>query len=356
MDRYSEAFERMVDLRVKNSSKKNYKAKLNRIKIFLLEKYPEVVDNQNEIIVPMSEDVTMKLFGWLSSNKELAKKGRSRAQLQVEVDVEIENDNLSDSSEDSDGEVDIFAERSVTIASNTMQGYKSALVWYYKEKKVDFPVSLGQTIDNFITGYKKQIADKKLNGVMKTSEGKLPLSFTSYSDICFHLATLKPTGRKSPFNEGIFGWSFMVLCWNMIARSISVSSLMLEHFGWVDDCTTVTVAKHKGDQTGEGLSNMKHVYANPTKPHICPILSLAIYIWCTQRNAQENHRLYSGKPEGRFSKILKQILINLPEEHHLCADIKDIGTHSNRKGAGTYVLSLCGMSAVQVYLRAGTFT
>ncbi len=46
MDRYTEAFERMVDLRVKDSSKRNYKAKINRIKIFLLEKYPEMLDNQ----------------------------------------------------------------------------------------------------------------------------------------------------------------------------------------------------------------------------------------------------------------------------------------------------------------------
>jgi hypothetical protein len=352
MDRYTEAFERLVDLRVKESSKKNYKAKINRIKIFLLEKCPEMLDAHNDIVLPMSEEITMKLFGWLSSNTDLAKKGRRR----TEVEIEDENDNESDISEDSGDEVDIFAERSVTIASNTMQGYKSALIWYYKEKKVDFPTSISQSVETFITGYKKQIADKKLQGVMKTSEGKLPLSFKIYSDICFHLATLKPSGKRSPFNEGIFGWTFMILCWNMIARSISVSALMLEHFGWIDDSMTIIVAKHKGDQTGDGLSNLKHVYANPTKPHICPILSLAVFIWCTQRNAQENHRLFRGKPEGRYSKILRQVLTNLPASHHLCADIRDIGTHSNRKGAGTYmyVLSLCDMSAVQVYLRAGT--
>lgn len=114
---------------------------------------------------------------------------------------------------------------------------------------------------------------------------------------------------------------------------------------------TVTISKHKGDQTGEGLSNLKLTYANPTQPHICHVLSIAVYIWCTQRNAQDNHRLYRGQLQGRFSKILRQVLSNLPADHHLCADMKVIGTHSNRKGAGTYILALCDMSAVQVYLR-----
>lgn len=168
----------------------------------------------------------MKLFGWLSSTTNLAKKGRRGANAQAN----IESGDESDNSYESDDEVDIFAERSITIAANTMQGYKSVLIWYYKENKVDFPASMNHNIDNFIMGYKKQIADKKLQGVMKTSEGILPLSFKNYGDICLQLATLRPNGRKSPFNEGIFGWCFMVFCWNIIARSISVGSLMLEHF------------------------------------------------------------------------------------------------------------------------------
>lgn len=85
------------------------------------------------------------------------------------------------------------------------------------------------------------------------------------------------------------------------------------------------------------------------------MLSIAVCIWCTQRNARDNHSLYRQKSQGRFSKMLRQVLSNLPADHHLCADIKDIGTRSNRKGAGTYVLALCEMFAVQGYLRAGKF-
>jgi hypothetical protein len=41
---------------------------------------------------------------------------------------------------------------------------------------------------------------------------------------------------------------------------------------WGGDCVKIKIAKHKGDQTGEGIGNEKHVYANPYNPAICPIL------------------------------------------------------------------------------------
>ena len=141
----------------------------------------------------------------------------------------------------------------------------------------------------------------------------------------------------------------MTLSWNMIARSISVGSLMLEHFDWKDDCLNIKVAKSKSDQTGEGLSNIKHVFANPENPAVCPILSLAVYIWCTQQNPRVASKLYIGKN----SESLKDIIAIVPDVDALGAELEDIGTHSNRKGSGTYVLSLHNVSAVQVYLRAG---
>lgn len=87
---------------------------------------------------------------------------------------------------------------------------------------------------------------------MKTREGKMPLSFKSYSDICMQLAIFKPVGKRSPFSDGVFGWNFMTRCRNMIARSISVTSLLLEHFGWIDDCMTITI-KYKGETNGRRL-------------------------------------------------------------------------------------------------------
>jgi hypothetical protein len=132
---------------------------------------------------------------------------------------------------------------------------------------------------------------------------------------------------------------------------------MLQHVDWREDCLVITLAKHKGDQSGEGLSNEKHIYANPLNPSICPILALAVLIFCTHRGQSTRlQQLYNGKnSEQRFGKILK-VILNLIDSQliTLGANVGDIGTHSNRKGAASFVLNLSStISPVNVYLRAG---
>ncbi len=51
----------------------------------------------------------------------------------------------------------------------------------------------------------------------------------------------------------------MTLQWNMMCRVVTVNSLMYSHINWENDALLITVTKHKGDQTGEGLGNEKHV-------------------------------------------------------------------------------------------------
>ena len=68
-----------------------------------------------------------------------------------------------------------------------MQGYKSALKWLYTLRKVVFPDCLDQWLDNFVKGYKKIVAEKKLNGIMELNEGRYSLSFAGY---CFYLRCL----------------------------------------------------------------------------------------------------------------------------------------------------------------------
>ena len=57
-------------------------------------------------------------------------------------------------------------------SSNTMSEYKSALAWLYCEKRLKLGAELNCYIDDFVKGYKKQIAEKKLRGVMKLNKGK----------------------------------------------------------------------------------------------------------------------------------------------------------------------------------------
>jgi len=172
--------ERMVGLRVCGNAKKNYGAKLNTMKIYLNnEQYFECFDNSGNILVPLPEEVIKQLFGWLSTNTDLPKKGKKR-----NYDWEaVENDDDEDEDEIANDIVrennnDIFAERKITISESCMQGYKSAIMWLYKEKNVTMDTKIDNWLNDFIQGYKKTIATKKEKGVMSITEGKSPLSFS----------------------------------------------------------------------------------------------------------------------------------------------------------------------------------
>lgn len=244
-------------------------------------------------------------------------------------------------------------------AFSTVRGYKSALVWYYKQQNRIIDESLNLELENFLAGYKRKVSQLKLDGQMAVFEGKHHLNFDGYLLIANKLLLL------DEINQMVFAWPFFVLQWNLIARSASVSTIMLEHITWESDSMIITTPKHKGDQEG-AKCYPKHIYANPLNPAICPILATALIIFC--RSSRQDHNNQSSSPvknfrlfegtnqEARFSSILAKVLNGLTddEEHRLGAKKKEIGTHSARKGAASYCCGMVGgPSAIQVYLRAG---
>ena len=65
-----------------------------------------------------------------------------------------------------------------------------------------------------------------------------------------------------------------------MGRSASVGAIHLAHMNWVDDSLAIEYARDKTDRKGKAKGGLKHIYANPLMPHICPILGLAIYVFC----------------------------------------------------------------------------
>lgn len=130
---------------------------------------------------------------------------------------------------------------------------------------------------------------------------------------------------------------FTTLSWNLFARSHSVASLMFVHFDWQDDCLVITVPRHKGDQEGARIFPV-HVYANPLMPTICPILSLALYVFCSTLHADtcNEWKLFAGAhTEGKFSNWLHELVEDLHRqvnrfESELVGTPSEVGTHSFR--------------------------
>ena len=154
------------------------------------------------------------------------------------------------------------------LAMSTMQQYKSALVWWYKECKLTLQPEISQSLDTMLKGYKRMVSTYKQQGKMPVFEGKFHLPFDGY---CLLAETL----LGAEHSQMLFGWPFLVLQWNLMARSATVSDMMLEHVGWEGDSLLISTPKHKGDQEGARCF-ARHLYANPLNPAICPVLALAI--------------------------------------------------------------------------------
>lgn len=142
-----------------------------------------------------------------------------------------------------------------------------------------------------------------------------------------------------------------------MARSATVGSIMLNHLHWKDDHMSVHIPKTKSDQTGE-LTFPKSLFANPCNPAICPVLALAVVVFCRPYRDSRTHPLLFDGPdqEDRYCKILSRVLRDLPEgaAATLGANKEDIGSHSARKGAPSHILAMPGgPSAVATFLRAG---
>ena len=274
---------------------------------------------------------------------------------EIESGDEFEEDNLEPVTPD-----DLFASNQATVSKETMQGYKSALLWLYEEKhKIETSAKTTKWLSSFVKGYKRIVAQKKQDGIMDVNEGTKPLSFSGHSSLALLLMKLQPTKKRYNIKRSLFGWPFQNTIWNLIARGGNVGKILLTHMDWSEDCMLINIPSHKGDEAGEGQGQQKHCYANPIKPEICIILSIAVMVFCKHRakNDKFDSHLFSKDNVNHFGNLLRDILLDehlLPSTVDLGAARELIGPHSNRKGPSTYLLTLSNcLNAANIYLRAG---
>jgi hypothetical protein len=307
------AADSLIGERIVAKTKKAYQAKVKTIAVYYTEHL------RRQFAVPVQRNHILGFFGWLIDEKHKDK----------------------------------------PAAISTVALYKSALKWHYKECKLIMSPEVNQELDTLLKGYQRRVADLKLVGKMPVFEGKYHLPFQGYAVLA------KSLFRSRRFDEVLFGWPFLVLQWNLIARTATVSSIMMEHVGWEEDALLITTPKHKGDQEGVKCF-ARHLYANPTFPEICPVLALAIVTFArTLRHdpssdddaAPFKFRVFDGPDStSRFSDTLQRCIARLPNENValLGAEKSQLGTHSVRKGAASYCSGMMnGPSTVQVFLRAG---
>ena len=113
----------------------------------------------------------------------------------------------------------------------------------------------------------------------------------------------------------------------------------------------------KTDQTGDEAKYSCHLHANPCCPLICPVLALAFYFSCCCNLPQngQSQLIPEWDQYQRFSEMLSHLIWDHKAEvSELGVNPKMIGTHSIRKGAVTYMLSLPGGPSISsVCIHAG---
>ncbi|KAF0709314.1 hypothetical protein AaE_012913 [Aphanomyces astaci] len=224
-------------------------------------------------------------------------------------------------------------------------------MFLHREEGVDMTDDMAAMMKDYVSGYKSdKFAKLKDSGEVPMTEGKAPLSFEGYRYLAQHAIS-----STTDFSLVATVHPFLVLCWNLMARAVSTSSIRYEHIAWRGDALQIRYGLMKNDQEGR-MSFPRHIYASPLRPEICPILSLAILLFTRGPQLPGSPTLLFGyNAKERFSAWL----------HNTCAlheddivamglSISDVGTHSFRKGvASTLSNTPGGPQAVSVWLRAG---
>ena len=216
-----------------------------------------------------------------------------------------------------------------------VNGYKSALTDKFKRLGISLDFESKTMFSDMMIGYRRVIQKKKQDGEIEIREGKFPLSFSGY-----RFLAKKAMQQSTDFQQTVFAHIFLLFCWNMIARCVSVSLLTFTHISWEEDSMVVVFPTTKSDKVGKNSSPI-HIFANRKSPEICPILWFAVYIWCMGFRRQGSQTTVFGaqkETQSRFSKWLQKVCgSNTSELLLMGIIIAEIGTHSFRKGVANFL-------------------
>jgi hypothetical protein len=286
----------VIDRQIVEGTKKTYANNILHFTRWLVEHYPGCVEGEDEIILPLSTEVIMAYMASIQRRNEDGTPVQQGGKL---------------------------------IAVSTMTSIGSSIANLYRSRNVVQSDEQKLSVKNFMAGHRRMVSSAKQGGELPMFEGKRPLSFKGYE-----LLAQQSLQMQNSRVGSLYPHLFIVLSWNLMSRSHSVASLMFNHFQWKGDAMLITVPQHKSDQEGTRIFPV-HVYANPSKPEICPILALAIHVFSVQYHALPNGnswKLFGGsKVEGKFRNWLQDLLKgNTFNDIQLGALKREIGTHSFR--------------------------
>jgi hypothetical protein len=159
-----------------------------------------------------------------------------------------------------------------SLGMSTIEQAKSALRNLFRFSNYEMSPSMEVLLKQFLSGKKRDIAEKKKMTGDYLRIGKAKMDFKVYEKLCDLF--LKEEGE-----EFIFARCFLALEWNLMARSENIVHANILHISWDNDSLVFRFVKTKGDQTGRNKDQKWHVYATPDNPTTCPVLAMACYLF-----------------------------------------------------------------------------
>ena len=180
-----------------------------------------------------------------------------------------EDDDVGTALQDNDADADGQVRVAVCLEASTYDGFRSAINHLYRESNVKMPDEMVNCFSRYIKGSKRiNLAAKQTLG-LKISEGKLHMTVPVYEFLC-------KTMFDSKKPEHIFAHTFTVLDWNLMKQVENVVNAKIAHISFRNDAIVFLFSKSKAHQDGaEEYLGPWHVYANPQKPWLCPVLAMA---------------------------------------------------------------------------------
>ncbi|KAH9186568.1 hypothetical protein AeNC1_011456 [Aphanomyces euteiches] len=230
---------------------------------------------------------------------------------------------------------------------STINGCLSAIQHLYSEDGIQVSSELKDMMTKYSHGYRRHIANLKQSGEMSLVEGKSPMSVAGY-----RFLAKKAISAQNDFGLACFAHTFLVLCWNLMARSTSTASIRYQHITWRGDALIIEYGLSKSDQE----VNCARPATCMRIPHVQKCVQYsAILLFTSAPQIGPTSLLFGEKAQARFTAWLSSTC-NKFEEDILAMGllIAEIGTHSFRKGVATSVgNNPGGPSPISVWLRAG---
>lgn len=222
-------------------------------------------------------------------------------------------------------------------------------LWKAAHRKIPFKYK--SLVAEMLSSKKKKEKKLKAKGDIPEDNGRDEMSFELYRELSLYYLR----------HGNVFAHLFLILCWNTMVRNCNCDDIVFENCIWRGDCFGISVKRTKTNQDGSRdiQADVKHIYANPLMPEVCPILALAMYFLANPFVGNEGNSLFPGKDrQVRFNNDITAALKNEEFQKHLRdrgIPFHNVGAYSTRKGSTTYCTSgtTCGPSIISVCLRAG---